>query len=114
MIVDLEQRGLLEKTLVVMTTEFGRTVKINPDGGRDHWPKAFSTMMAGGGIKGGTIYGKTDPRGSEPVDNPVSPENFAATIYTQLGIDHNKLIMSPGNRPVQLVYQGKPLYDIIA
>ena len=114
LLIDLERRGLLEKTLVVMTSEFGRTVKLNKDGGRDHWPKAFSTVMAGGGIKGGLIYGKTDPRGSEPVENPVSPENFAATIYTQLGIDHNKKIMSPSNRPVQLVYDTEPLYDIIA
>ena len=111
---DLDRRGLLEKTLVVLTTEFGRTVKLNKDGGRDHWPKAFSMMMAGGGVKGGLIYGKTDPRGAEPVENPVTPENMAATIYTQLGIDPDKKIMSPSNRPVQLVYNSKPLYDIMA
>jgi uncharacterized protein (DUF1501 family) len=111
---DLDERGLLDKTLVVVTTEFGRTVKLNKDGGRDHWAKAFSSVMAGGGINRGMIYGKTDARGSEPVEKAVSPENFAATIYTQLGIDHNKKIMGPGNRPVQLVYETDPLYDIIA
>ena len=114
LLTDLDERGMLDKTLVVVTTEFGRTVKLNKDGGRDHWAKAFSSVMAGGGINRGMIYGKTDARGSEPVDNAVSPENFAATIYNQLGIDHNKKIMGPGNRPVQLVYDTDPLYDIIA
>lgn len=114
LLIDLERRGLLEKTLVVLTTEFGRTVKINQTGGRDHWPKAFSVMMAGGGVKGGHIYGKTDPRGAEPADKPVSPEDLASTIYTQLGIDPSKRIMSAGNRPVSLVRGGNPLYDILA
>lgn len=114
LLTDLKQRGLLEKTLVVLSTEFGRTVKLNADGGRDHWPKAFSVMLAGGGIKGGMIHGKTDPRGAEPADSPVSPEDLAFTIYTQLGIDTNKKLMSAGNRPVQLVRDGSPVYNIIA
>ncbi|MFP6584191.1 MAG: DUF1501 domain-containing protein [Candidatus Hydrogenedentota bacterium] len=114
LLTDLERRGLLEKTMVVLSTEFGRTVKLNADGGRDHWPKAFSIMMAGGGIKGGVIHGKTDPRGAEPADKPVSPESLAATIYTQLGIDPDKKLMSPGNRPVSLVRFAKPIYDIMA
>ncbi|MFP6582709.1 MAG: DUF1501 domain-containing protein, partial [Candidatus Hydrogenedentota bacterium] len=113
LLTDLESRGLLEKTMVVLSTEFGRTVKMNQTGGRDHWPKAFSVMMAGGGVKGGHIYGKTDPRGAEPADKPVSPEDLATTIYTQLGIDTSKRLMSPGNRPVFLVRDGKPLYDIL-
>lgn len=114
LLTDLERRGLLEKTMVVLSTEFGRTVKLNADGGRDHWPKAFSVMMAGGGIKGGVMHGKTDPRGAEPADKPVSPESLASTIYTQLGIDPDKKLMSPGNRPVQLVRFAKPIYDIMA
>ncbi len=114
LLVDLERRGLLEKTLVVLSTEFGRTVKLNQTGGRDHWPKAFSVMMAGGGVKGGLVYGKSDPRGAEPADNPVSPEDLATTIYTQLGIDTSKRLMSSGNRPVFLVRDGKVLYDILA
>lgn len=114
LLTDLDRRGLLEKTLVVLSTEFGRTVKINPDGGRDHWPKAFSVMMAGGGVKGGIMHGKTDARGAEPVDKPVSPEDLATTIYTQLGINPDKKLMSAGNRPVSLVRFGSPIYDILA
>lgn len=114
LLVDLERRGLLEKTMVVLSTEFGRTVKLNQTGGRDHWPKAFSVMMAGGGVKGGQMYGKSDARGAEPADKPVSPEDLATTIYSQLGIDTSKRIMSQGNRPVFLVRDGNPLYDILA
>jgi hypothetical protein len=111
---DLERRGLLESTLVVLSTEFGRTVKINTDGGRDHWPKAFSVMLAGGGIKSGLIHGKTDPRGAEPIDKPVSPESLAATIYNQLGINPEKKLMSSGNRPIDIIRNGNVLYDLIA
>jgi hypothetical protein len=111
---DLERRGLLESTLVVLTSEFGRTVKINATGGRDHWPKAFSVMLAGGGIKSGLIHGKTDSRGAEPIDKPVSPEDLAATIYTQLGIDPEKKLMSSGNRPIDIIRNGNVLYDLLA
>ena len=114
LIRDLDRRGLLEKTLVVLTTEFGRTTKINADGGRDHWPKAFSVMLAGGGIKRGLIYGKTDARGGEPEEAAVSPEDLAATIFTQLGIDPGHELMSPGNRPIEIVRNASVLYDIIA
>ena len=113
LIRDLDRRGLLEKTLVVLTTEFGRTTKINADGGRDHWPKAFSVMLAGGGIKRGLIYGKTDARGGEPEEAAVSPEDLAATIFTQLGIDPGHELMSPGNRPIEIVRNASVLYDII-
>lgn len=114
LIRDLERRGLLDKTLVVLTTEFGRTTKINVDGGRDHWPKAFSVMLAGGGIQRGHIYGKTDMRGGEPEENPVTPEDLAATIFTQLGINPEHELMSPGNRPIEIVRNASVLYDIIA
>lgn len=114
LIRDLDRRGLLQNTLVILSTEFGRTVRLNQDGGRDHWPKAFSIMMAGGGIKGGVVHGATDARGSEPTDKPVSPEDLAATLYTQLGIDSEKKLMSPGNRPIDIVRDGKPVYDVIA
>lgn len=114
LIRDLDRRGLLENTLVVMSTEFGRTVRLNQDGGRDHWPKAFSVMMAGGGIKGGVIHGQTDARGGEPTEKPVSPEDLAATLYTQLGIDPEKTLMSAGDRPIAIVRDGKPIYDVIA
>ncbi len=71
-------------------------------------------MLAGGGVKGGVVYGETDPRGGEPVSNPVSPEDLAATIYTQLGIDPEKKLISPGDRPIDVVRGGSVLYDILA
>ena len=111
---DLDRRGLLESTLVVVTTEFGRTVRINKDGGRDHWSKAFSTMLAGGGVTPGVIYGKTDARGAEPTEHPVAPQDLAATLFTQLGIDPTRKLMSAGNRPIDIVRDGEPLRDLIA
>lgn len=84
---DLDQRGLLESTLVVVAGEFGRTPKLNKSGARDHWPHCFSAFMAGGGIPGGTIVGGSDKRGAYPTHRPVSPTEFAATIYRIMGID---------------------------
>jgi hypothetical protein len=83
---DLSGRGLLETTLVVAMGEFGRSPKINPSGGRDHWPQCWTILMAGGGIKGGQIYGSSDRTGAEPRDNPVSPANVVATVYHALGL----------------------------
>lgn len=111
---DLHERGLLEKTLIVVSTEFGRTAKINPDGGRDHWPKVFSVMLAGGGVKGGLIHGSSDARGQEPVNDMVTPEDLASTVYTLLGIDPEKKLMSPGDRPIDIVRQGAPIQGILA
>ncbi|MBT4863947.1 MAG: DUF1501 domain-containing protein [Planctomycetaceae bacterium] len=84
---DLDDRGLLESTLVVVAGEFGRTPKINKSGARDHWPHCFSALMAGGGIPGGTIVGASDAKGAYPSRRPISPTEFAATIYNRLGID---------------------------
>jgi hypothetical protein len=114
LIRDLDRRGLLQRTLVVMVTEFGRTAKINKDGGRDHWPKVFSVALAGGGVKAGTIFGQSDPRGAEPARDPVSPEDLAATIFNQLGIDSGRELMSPGDRPLEIIKDGSVLYDILA
>jgi uncharacterized protein (DUF1501 family) len=110
---DLDRRGSLAKTLVILSTEFGRTVRLNKDAGRDHWPKAFSVVLAGGGIKGGVAYGSTDARGSEPKDKPVSPESLAATLYHQIGIDPSKRIMSSGNRPVAIVRDGNVIQELV-
>jgi len=110
LIADLDQRGLLSKTLVVLATEFGRTVRLNKDGGRDHWPKAFSVVVAGGGV----IHGATDPFGSEPTKTPVSPEDLAATLFTQIGIDPARKLMSPGNRPIDIVRNGAVVRNILA
>jgi uncharacterized protein (DUF1501 family) len=111
---DLKERGMLERTLVLLTTEFGRTPKINPQSGRDHWPRVFSIMMAGGGIKAGLVHGASDSLGGEPEENPVTVEDFAATVYKLIGIDPERRIMAPGDRPVSLVKDGKILESILA
>jgi hypothetical protein len=111
---DLSDRGLLDKTLVMVSSEFGRTPKINNTAGRDHWPKVFSTLLAGGGIKGGLVYGASNATASEPEDSPVSPEDFATTVYHLLGIVADKELMAPGDRPIEIVDGGKVIQDIIA
>ncbi len=110
---DLSERGLLDETLVMVSSEFGRTPKVNPDAGRDHWPKVFSIMLAGGGIKPGQIYGASDATASEPDDKPVSPEDLATTMYHLLGIVADKELMAPGDRPIEIVDGGKVLKDLI-
>lgn len=111
---DLNQRGLLENTMVVATGEFGRTPKINPAGGRDHWPQAWSMLMAGGGIQGGRVVGKTDSIGAYPVERPVTPQEVVATMYHQLGIDLETELDSPGGRPVPVVdYGTKPIHELL-
>lgn len=114
LISDLSDRGLLESTLVCVVSEFGRTPKINANAGRDHWPKVFSSVLAGGGIKGGMVYGSSDATGSEPQDNPVEIPHWATTIYHQVGINADKELMAPGGRPIEIVDFGKVITDIIA
>ena len=114
LILDLEQRGLLDSTLVMVSSEFGRTPKVNKDAGRDHYPKVFSVMLAGGGIKGGTIYGASSATASEPEFDPVGPEDLATTMYHQLGIVADKELMAPGDRPIEIVDGGKVLKEIVA
>jgi Protein of unknown function (DUF1501) len=111
---DLESRGLLERTMVMVSSEFGRTPKINPDGGRDHWPKVFSVLLGGGGIKGGMVYGSSDPTATEPELDPVSPEDLAYTMYQMLGIVADKELMAPGDRPIEIVNDGRVIDKIIA
>ncbi len=113
LITDLDRRGLLATTMVILVSEFGRTAKLNKDGGRDHWPKAFSVALAGGGIKGGIIHGATNAQGTEPSDAPVSPADLGATIYTQLGIDPTERLMSGGNRPIDIIRQGEVVSSIV-
>ncbi len=114
LILDLDERGMLDSTLVMMTSEFGRTPKINKDAGRDHWPKVFSGLLAGGGLKKGVVYGKSDQLAAEPEEDPVSPEDLATTVYNQLGIVADKKLMSPGDRPIDIVNGGKVISEIIA
>lgn len=114
LIKDLDRTGLLSTTLVMVSSEFGRTPKINKDAGRDHWPKVFSVMLAGGGIKGGTIYGSSNATASEPETDAVGPEDLATTIYHQLGIVADKELMSPGDRPIEIVDGGKVIKGLLA
>jgi hypothetical protein len=103
---DLSERGLLANTLVLATGEFGRTPKINPAGGRDHWPQCWSMVFAGGGVVGGRVVGKSDEIGAYPADRPVTPQEVAATVYTALGIDLEKELPGPSGRPIPLVDRG--------
>ncbi|MBU6172757.1 MAG: DUF1501 domain-containing protein [Planctomycetes bacterium] len=107
LIKDLESRGLLDSTLVLITSEFGRTPKINAGGGRDHWPRVFSIVMAGGGVARGNVYGSSDALAAEPADQPLSVEDYVTTVYHLLGIDASKSLMSPGDRPQPIVMNGK-------
>ncbi len=114
LIRDLDQRGMLESTLVMVTTEFGRTPKINNTAGRDHYPKVFSIVLAGGGIKRGTVHGSSDATGGEPESDPLSVPDLAATVYHQLGIDPDKNLLAPGNRPIKIVKDGSVVKELLA
>lgn len=103
LIEDLDERGMLNETMVIVLGEFGRTPQINKDGGRDHWSNAMSVLFAGGGTPGGQVIGATDRQGYAAIDRVLSPENFVSTIYTKLGIDPNKILYTPQGRPAHLV-----------
>jgi hypothetical protein len=110
LVEDLAERGLLNETLVVAMGEFGRTPKLNTAGGRDHWPRVFSVVLAGGGVKGGQVIGSSDRVGESPRDEPVTPADLAFTIYTLLGIDPMHELHTTDGRPVQ-VNQGGSMID---
>ncbi|WP_246523678.1 DUF1501 domain-containing protein [Gemmata palustris] len=114
LITDLKQRGLFDSTLIMVSSEFGRTPKINGTAGRDHWPKVFSVVLAGGGIKKGFIYGKSDATASEPDEDGLTVEDLAHTVYDCLGIDATKKLMSPGDRPIDIVREGKTRKELLA
>jgi hypothetical protein len=111
---DLDRTGLLSSTLVMVSSEFGRTPKINQTAGRDHWPKVFSVMLAGGGVKGGLIYGASNSTASEPELDAVGPEDLATTVYNQLGIVADKELMAPGDRPIEIVDGGKVVKGLLS
>ena len=115
LISDLKASGKLEKTLIVVLSEFGRTPRINDGGGRDHWARVFSCMMAGGGIKGGSIIGASDPDGMEVAERPVKVADLHATLCHALGIDLNKELTTPQGRPMRLVRkEAKPINELFA
>jgi uncharacterized protein (DUF1501 family) len=114
LVTDLDQRGMLDDTLVMITTEFGRTPRINASNGRDHWARSYSMVLAGGGITRGQIYGASDATASEPAKNPVALEDFLCTIYHQLGIDSNKELLAFGTRPIEIVKGGKVIKGLLA
>ncbi len=109
---DLEDRGLLQETLVIWMGEFGRTPKINDKAGRDHWPDCYSLIMAGGGMKRGFVYGASDPAGAYPIENPVRPENIAGTLYRALGLDPHTEVRDLTNRPFPI--GGDAVADLFA
>src|SRR4051794_35624087 len=112
---DLSERGLLSNTMVVGTGEFGRTPKINPAGGRDHWPQCWTMLMGGGPIKGGTVVGSSDDIGGAPKDRPVTPAQIAATVYRGLGIDIQQELPGVQGRPIPLVDRGtEPIGELFA
>ena len=115
LIEDLHQRGLLDDTLVANLSEFGRTPKINPAGGRDHWPQCFTASFAGGGVRGGRVVGASDPIGGFPAERPVRPGDLVATVFHSLGFDHAAHLPGPGGRPFPLTDLGtEPIKELFA
>jgi len=115
LITDLDQRGLLGDTLVANLSEFGRTPRVNPAGGRDHWPGCFTCYFAGGGVKGGRVIGKSDPIGGFPAERPVGPGDIVATIFKSLGFDHHSTLPGPAGRPFYLSDLGtEPIRELFA
>lgn len=112
---DLSDRGMLDSTIVLVTGEFGRTPKIDRgNAGRDHWPKAFSMLLAGGGSSGGRVIGSTDDKGSDVKDNPITPEDLAATLYTRFGINPRKTYQTALGRPITLVESGNVVTSLFS
>jgi hypothetical protein len=111
---DLEQRGLLSSTLVVLATEFGRTPQINENGGRDHHPGVFSCVLAGAGVQGGAVYGESDERGFRPAKDPVSVADFNTTVAAACGLPVEKEFHAPNGRPFKIGGGGKPIAAVLA
>ena len=113
LLTDLKQRGLMENTVVVLLGEMGRTPKINAGPGRDHWGPCMSVAIAGAGIPGGTVVGKTETDGSYPTERKLSPEDLACTLFTKMGIDYRKEFHNEVGRPVQMVSGGEPIAELV-
>ena len=109
---DLSDRGLLDDTLVVWMGEFGRTPQINPRGGRDHFPRSFNAVLAGGGVHGGSLVGRVDSRGVDVTERPVTVPDLFSTFCHATGIDPAVESMAPAGRPIRLVDGGSPVLEI--
>lgn len=114
LISDLDDRGMLDSTLVLVTSEFGRTPKINATAGRDHYPRVYSVAAAGGGFKRGYVYGSSNSTASEPEEDAVRIEDVLTTVYQQIGINADKELMAPGARPIEIIDGGEVVKDLIA
>lgn len=114
LVADLHDRGLLDETLVVAMGEFGRTPKLNPSGGRDHWPRVFSMALAGAGIPGGQVVGASDRTGESPAERPVTPADLARTLYVLLGIDPDQELSTPDGRPVKINQGGQTIQELLS
>jgi uncharacterized protein (DUF1501 family) len=112
LLIDLNERGLLDETLVVAVGEMGRTPIGSSRWGRGHWSTLFPAVLAGGGIKSGIVFGGSDKDAAQPIDRPVSPEALAATIYHALGIDPHMRIVDSQGRPVAIVERAEPVFDL--
>ena len=110
---DLSDSGLLDETLVVVMSDFGRTPKINANAGRDHWTFCYSMLFSGAGIQGGTVYGASDAQAAYPASNPVSTADICSTIYQALGIDHETLVYDKVGRPMSISHGGSPIREIL-
>jgi len=113
LIEDLEQRQLLDETLVVAMGEFGRTPKLNTGGGRDHWPRVFSVVLAGGGVRGGQVIGASDRIGESPLERPITPADLANTIYRLLGIDPDSELVTADGRPIRINQGGSFISEMV-
>jgi uncharacterized protein (DUF1501 family) len=111
---DLQDRGLLDETLVVVMSEMGRTPRINGNGGRDHWTFCYSVIFAGAGIRGGSVYGASDAQAAYVKDKPVSTGDICATIYHCLGIDPEMPVYDRSDRPTPIANGGRPIQEILA
>jgi len=114
LIADLDDRGLLDSTIVMCAGEFGRTPKVNKNSGRDHWARSMACVLAGGGLKRGYVHGSTDASGMAPATEPVTPDDVASTIFQQLGIDPHMELQTPTGRPIQLFREGRVIEKLIA
>lgn len=110
---DLDDRGLLQSTVVVITGEFGRTPVINKDAGRDHWSRCFTVALGGGGIQGGRVIGRSDAQASDPAESPYGPEDLCATVYHLMGIPPHEEMLTPEGRPIMLTNSGRIIRDLL-